>query len=132
MLDAAVARLYQAALGRLSIKSGLYQLSWLCALMMPICFFAAYAFRDYDHAIVIGLLMLGGSPLVVTLLIAIGYSILSPDRLQSEDFQLRQHSLHLLQGKKRHEVVDAEAVIAIANPVLAAQELPPADEGAAE
>jgi hypothetical protein len=127
MLDEAARRHLQSAISRLSVKSALYQLSWLCGTMTPLCFAAAYVFRDYDHAIVVWLLRLGAAPLLITLGIAIGFAIFSPARLQSEDFQLRQHSLQLLQGRHRPEVIDADAVVAIANPELSRPPLPPAE-----
>jgi hypothetical protein len=111
-------QLLQSALGRLSVKSALVPFLWLCVTMTPVCFFAAYEFRMYDREITVWLLRLGATPPLVTLLIGLGFSIFKPALLQSEDYQLRAQSLQLLQGRKRHEVIDPDAVIALANPVL--------------
>jgi hypothetical protein len=112
----ATARYIDGALDRLAVKSALYPLCWLCATMTPICFIAAYYFRDYDATIVKALLALGAAPLITTLLIALGFAIFDPTRLQSEDFQIRQRSLQLIQGRGQPEIIDVEAVVAIANP----------------
>ena len=111
-------QLLHAALGKLSVRGALHQLCWMCATVGVIFCVFAYLFRDYDHQIVVGLLIVAAMPVLVTLLIAIGFAIFSPSRLQSEDFQIRQHSLQLLQGKDRPTVIDAEAVVALANPSL--------------
>jgi hypothetical protein len=132
--SAAAGQYFQAALGRLSVKSALNPFLWLCITMTPTCFVAAYFFRDYDHVIVEWLLGLGALPLVVTLLIGSGFAIFNASRLQSENFQIRQQSLQLLQGRERLEVIDADAVVAIAttNPVSPLPALPAGDGGQQE
>jgi hypothetical protein len=69
------------------------------------------------------LLILGSMPAVVTACVGIGFAISKPEKLQSEDYQLRQQSLQLLQGVNEPIVIDA--VTAITNPKLLS---PPDDD----
>jgi hypothetical protein len=82
---------------------------------MPICFSAAYAFRDFPFLCTV-LVLLGCLPLVVACLGFIGLAIYRPEKLQSEEYQLRHESLQLIQQKAGHLPMVPTSLTAIANP----------------
>lgn len=64
------------------------------------------------------ILAVGGCPIALTCGVGLMFAIKSPEKLQSEDFQLRQQSLQILQGAQGGQILDAQALIAITNPAL--------------
>ena len=88
---------------------------WLCALTTPMCFIAAYQFRDIDT--VRNWLLIGGFvPIAVACLSFIGFALFKPEKLQSDDYQLRHESLQLIQQKSGRLSVTPASIDAIANP----------------
>jgi hypothetical protein len=87
----------------------------LSTIFLVSCLPAAYLFREYPF-----LLYLFGVtaifPGVVTTFMGIGFAIFKTDELRSEDYQLRHHSLQIIQQQKGRIPIDATALIAIANP----------------
>jgi len=92
------------------------------------CFVAAYVFRE--DTTVRGWLLLGGFlPIAVACTVFIGFAIFKPDKLQSEDYQIRHESLTLILQKGVAAPIDPATIRAIANPVRPALEAPPEDKG---
>jgi hypothetical protein len=110
---------------RLQVRSALNPLLWLTAVTTPACLYAAFAFRS-ETAIAIGLLILCAAPVLATIGIAVFFAVKSPEKLQSEDYQLRHETLQLVQAKAGHLAVDPTSLQAIANP---AHQLPPQRNG---
>lgn len=105
----------EAATRRLRVRSALNPILWLCAISMPLCFAAAYLFRD--NAIVAdALLLFGCCPLLVACATFVGFAIFSPEKLQSEEYQIRHESLQLIQQKSGRLSVLPASITAIANP----------------
>jgi Zn-dependent protease with chaperone function len=99
-------------------SSALNPALWLCAIVLPVCFVAAYWFRD-DHVLVYILIGLGSLPILLSIGGFIYFAIKQPERLQSEDYQIRHESLQLIQQKSVDATVipyDAINAIATANP----------------
>lgn len=115
MMD--VARVAQAAAGRLTVRSALNPLLWLCGIVAVPAVVAATKVTN-DRPLMWALLIIAGLVIGTTCGIAILFAWKSPEKLQSEDFQLRQQSLNLLQGKTGTHVIDAVTIIA--NPAAAA------------
>lgn len=109
----------QSAASRLIVRSALNPLLWLCGVVGIPCFVLAGMFRE-DRFLMGAFVLAGFVPLVVTSFIALRFAMRSPEKLQSEDYQLRQQSLQILQTATGGEIIDAQAVIAIANPALPA------------
>jgi hypothetical protein len=105
----------ELATKRLRVRSALNPILWLCAIAMPICFIAAYAFRGLP-GISATLICLGGLPLVVACLAFVGFAIFKPDKLQSEEYQIKHESLQLIQQKAGRLTVSRTSLTAIANP----------------
>ena len=106
----------QRASQRIRVKSALNPMLWLCALITPICFVAAWKFLDYQ-TICTTLIIVGVIPVVVTCLGFAGFAIFKPDKLQSEDYQIRHEALQIIQQKTGQMVVDPTSLHAITNPV---------------
>jgi hypothetical protein len=70
-----------------------------------------------DRELMWVLLVVGFLPIALTSGIGLRFALRMPEKLQSEDYQLRQQSLQMLQGAEGGPIVDAEAIVAIANPV---------------
>src|SRR2546426_10718744 len=91
-------RTWQTAGQRLRVKSALNPILWLCAISSPMCIWAAYLFRETPairNAFVVASLV----PIAVACLVFLGFAIFRPEKLQSEDYQLRHESLQLIQQK---------------------------------
>jgi hypothetical protein len=78
--------------GIVRVRNALNPLLWATATMFPAGVGAAYLFRD-DAALKYALLAFGASPGVLMLAAYIFYMFRDPDRLQSEEFVLRQREL---------------------------------------
>ena len=110
-------RLWSSAGQRLRVRSALNPILWLCAIGTPICLFAASSFRDVT-AIRDACLVVGLAPIAVACLAFIGFALWRPEKLQSEDYQLRHESLQLIQQKTGQIAVDPASIEAIANPAV--------------
>jgi len=107
---------------RLRVRSALNPMLWLTAIVTPTCFAAAYALRDHPTILAV-LIAIGAAPILLTC-VGFGYFALTkPEKLQSEDYQLRHQALQMIQEQTGHGVIDLSSVTAIANPGVSA--LPP-------
>lgn len=88
---------------------------WLCAIAMPICFLSAYAFRNI-LGLSIAFVCIGGFPLLVACLAFVGFAIFKPEKLQSEEYQIKHESLQLIQQKAGRLTVAPTSLTALANP----------------
>ena len=122
-----IAKSAQSAARRLRVRSALNPMLWLTGIATPLCLGAAFAFGEVP-IIQWVLVAVGLLPVVTTCLGFAYFAITKPDKLQSEDYQLRHESLQLLQTKSGHTAIDPTAVSAIANPIL--QALPASKEEA--
>jgi hypothetical protein len=84
---------------RLTVKSALNPLLWLCGIVMPLSLAAAFYFdRSETLRVFCGPLVYVALGLVIlTALAGLYLVIFRPDKLQSEDYQLRQQALLLIQ-----------------------------------
>lgn len=116
MNSSKLASVFADAGQRLQVRSALNPMLWLCAIATPTCLLAAYVFRD--TADLRGWLVAGGlAPIVVACLGFTGFAIFRPEKLQSEEYQLRHQSLTLIEQKGSAFAVDPASIEAIANPV---------------
>ena len=126
MLEAWIESTRRAAQS-LRVRSALNPMLWLTAIAMPTCLAGAYLFREAP-AVAAGLVFVATIPVLVTCAGFAYFATQSPEKLQSEDYQIRHESLQLIQAKSGAIVVDTTSIAAIANPAMAA--LPGAKEGA--
>lgn len=105
----------QIAATKLHVKSALNPLLWLTGIATPLCFGGAYIFRTYSPVFEI-LALTGISPIVVTCFGFCYFAIFKPEKLQSEDFQIRHESLQLIQQKSGEIAIMASSLEQIVNP----------------
>lgn len=109
-------RIAQSAAEKLRVRSALNPALWLCAIATPTCLSFAYVFRDIPD--VRGWLLAGGLfPIMVACLCFVGFAIFRPDKLQSEEYQIRHESLQLIQQKSGRITISTASIEAIANPM---------------
>ncbi len=99
---------------------------WLTGIATPLCLGGALLVPGTPFAWV--LVALGALPILPA---CVGFAYFArkhPEKLQSEDYQLRHETLQLIQAKTGYISVDPTSIAAIANPAHAA--LPPGSEGA--
>src|SRR5262249_10845562 len=88
---------------------------WLCAIATPTCITGAYLFRENVSLSSI-LLLFGLLPILITCCGFIVFAIFKPEKLQSEDYQIRHESLQIIQQKGGRIVIPPTSIEAIANP----------------
>ena len=81
--------------GSLSVKSALNPILWLCAIIDAPCFVLFFFMENIPF----WLILLAFLPVSVALFGFIYFLICDPDKLQSEEYQLRKRSLELIQQK---------------------------------
>lgn len=80
---------------------------WLTAVATPVSFGFAWL-AGFETAAGVFLLGLGCLPVISAIIAYAGYSIVNADRLQSEEFQIKQQELRLVE--KQGTVLDLTAV----------------------
>ena len=100
---------------RIRVRSALNPMLWLCATMTPTLLYAAYQFQE-NRFVCIVLIISGLVPLSVTCCGFVGFAIFKPEKLQSEDYQLRHESLQIIQQKAGRMAMDSTSLEGIANP----------------
>ena len=98
---------------RLQVRSALNPLLWLCAISTPLTL--GYSYFS-SGSIQIVLLMIGALPIVCACGAYIYWMIVAPDRLHSEDYQLKRQALQMIHEKGARVGILASSVIAITNP----------------
>ncbi len=106
----------QSAAKTLNVKSALNPLLWLTAISTPVCFGGAYLFKDTSpiFEILAGTAIL---PIFITCLGFCYFAIVKPEKLQSEDYQIRHESLQFLQQKSGDVNVPTTSLEQIINPM---------------
>lgn len=82
----------------LHVRSALNPLLWLTGIAMPVCLTFAYVFRDYPFFLYL-LVIVGLLPIAITCVGFLYFAWVRPEKLQSEDYQIRHESLQLIQEK---------------------------------
>ncbi|MFY9970383.1 MAG: hypothetical protein WBQ45_25140 [Roseiarcus sp.] len=94
------------------VQNALNPLLWVLAIAAPICWIAAYMFRD-DPILKYGFAGLGALPIVAALVAYFLYFFLDRDRLQSEEFVLKERALQLKYRQEASaEIINAAREIA--------------------
>jgi hypothetical protein len=94
------------------VQNALNPLLWVLAISAPICWIAAYMFRD-DPILKYGFAGLGALPIVASLVACFLYFFLDRDRLQSEEFVLKERALQLKYRQEASaEIINAAREIA--------------------
>jgi hypothetical protein len=110
----------QAAVTHLRVRSALNPMLWLSVMMALLCFVTAYLFRD--DPFLRTLLAVGGLvPAAFTCVHATYFVFWKPEKLQSEDYQIRQQALALVFQKGVIPKGQLPPLDSILNPPAAAQ-----------
>lgn len=88
-------RSFTSRAGVVRVRNALNPLLWLCGLVTPTCWIAAYFFRD-DPVLKYLLFGLGALSILSALVAYFVLMFRDPDRLQSEEFILRQQELLII------------------------------------
>lgn len=110
-----VGQIAQTAAEKLHVRSALNPALWLCAIATPTCLLFAYVFRDVPE-VRVWLLAVGLLPVIIACVGFLGFAIYRPEKLQSEEYQIRHESLQLIQQKSGRIVLSTTSIEAIANP----------------
>jgi len=102
--------------GKLSVKSALNPILWLCAII-TIPSLIAVPFIDETP---IWLIILIIAPVLTSVVGFLFLLLFDRDKLQSEEYQLKKRSLELIQNKGQDKpmIVEAKEIEAIVNPEL--------------
>ncbi|MBA6222826.1 hypothetical protein H4J51_01650 [Colwellia sp. MB02u-18] len=88
---------------------------WLTGISTPICFSGAYIFQNSSPVFEI-LISVGTFPIISACLGFIFFAIFKPEKLQSEDYQIRHESLQIIQQKSGSIELPSVSLENIANP----------------
>ncbi len=113
----------QSAALKVRVRSALNPVLWLAALMTPTCFGFALAF---DGGVRLAMIIFGATPIATACAGFAYFALCDPDKLQSEDYQLRKMALELIEEKGSRVPIEPASVEAITNPLH--RGLPPATE----
>ncbi len=109
-----ISQITKSLLGQIHVRSSaLNPLLWLAALGGLLCFPAAYFMSDYAG----WLLSIGAICVLSPIPAYIYFAFKDPNRLQSEEYQLQQQQIQLMQGREKVEVITANQEL-IPNPAL--------------
>ena len=90
--------------GVIRVRNAMNPLLWLSPTSATICWIVAYIFRD-DAILKYGLVGLGALPLVASIVAYFLYFFLDRDRLQSEEFVLKQREISIIERKGRPPIM---------------------------
>jgi len=102
--------------GTVRVRTALNPILWLTAVVTPTSFFAAWL-AGFDTTIGACLVGLGASPVLVAVASFVWFALQDPDRLQSEEYLLRQREIHIL-SKSGEVLVSSETGGLEPNPLL--------------
>jgi hypothetical protein len=122
-----LSRMSQGATAGVSVRSALNPLLKLCAIATPSCLTAAYFFRA--NAIVMGALVVTAMLPIYAVCAAYWYFAgRQPERLQSEEFQLRHEAVQLIHTRSFDSSLDQTVLAQIATAPLHHLEAGPGKE----
>jgi hypothetical protein len=107
-----------SAAGKLRVKSALNPMLWLCAIVSLPCFILAYLFAGIEPLASV-LVYVGAGPVVATIIGFLYFMMFAPEKLQSEEYQIRHETLELIKQKGSAVEISPSSLEAIANPVHA-------------
>jgi hypothetical protein len=109
----------RTAAASLRVKSALNPMLWLCGMVSLPSFTLAYFVRDYGTLSTV-LIVVGSLPVAANIVGFFYFMIRSPERLQSEEYQIRQATLDLIKSKGSPFEILPSSLEAISNPVIVA------------
>jgi hypothetical protein len=92
--DLSLRRVFDRA-ATVHVRNVLNPLLWLTAVVMPASFIAAWA-AGFQTLLGALLVVLGAIPALASVIAYMIFAFRDPDRLQSEEYRLRQRAIHFL------------------------------------
>jgi hypothetical protein len=109
----------QSAASQLRVKSALNPMLWMCGIVSLPCYVLAYfSYASGFHDLGMAFVYIGSVPIVGTVLGFFYFGIVSPEKLQSEEYQLRHETIELIKQKGSAIEISPSSLEAIANPTL--------------
>lgn len=105
-----------SAATHLRVKSALNPMLWLCGIVSLPCFILGYVVHGIEPLATM-LVYIGAAPIVATIFGFLYLMVKAPEKLQSEDYQIRHETLELIKQKGTTVEVSASSLDAIANPI---------------
>jgi hypothetical protein len=106
----------QTAVSRLRVRSALNPMLWLCGIISLPCLAAAFLAHGIEPIATI-LAICGVTPIAITCVLAMYFAVFRPEKLQSEEYQIRHEALELIKEKGSRVEISPASLEVIANPV---------------
>jgi len=107
----------RSAAVQLHVRSAINPMLWESALVSLPCFGFSYLFKS-DAVLSDALLVVGTLPILAAVGGYIYFSIVAPERLQSEDYQLKHEALEIIKQKGTDIEVLPSSIEAISDPAV--------------
>lgn len=104
----------QHAASRLRVKSALNPMLWLCGIVSLPCY--GLAFLLGEGALSIAFVVIGSTPIAATICGFFYFMLVAPEKLQSEEYQIRHEAMELIKQKGTSVEISPVSVEAVANP----------------
>jgi len=105
----------QSAASKLLVKSALNPMLWLCGIISTFCYGMAYFARGIEPLATV-LVYVGSAPIVATIIGFFYFMIFAPEKLQSEEYQIRHETLEFIRQKGSSIEISPSSLEAITNP----------------
>jgi hypothetical protein len=105
----------QSAVTSLRVKSALNPMLWMCGIVSLPCFVLSYLAHGIEPLATM-LVYVGTAPILVGLIGFLYFMIYAPEKLQSEDYQIRHETLELIRQKGTTLEISPSSLNVIANP----------------
>jgi|SRR5712671_5513632 len=119
-----LSKLAENATARLRVRSALNPILWLALIAAVTCIPLALAFEGVLQTVIV---CAGITPIGVACICYVVFMFRDPDRLHSEDYQLRKQALEMVQEKGSPIKVEVTSIAALANPF--SREIGSSEEG---
>jgi hypothetical protein len=111
----------QSAATKLSVKSALNPLLWLCAIVSAPCFaLATLMALIHSELFILSCILcaIGSVPILTGCVVGIRLAFFDPDKLQSEDYQIRQQAMEIIKQKGSPIEMIESSLEAMVNPAI--------------
>ncbi|MFP2380887.1 hypothetical protein [Enterobacter ludwigii] len=113
----------QSSIEKVTVKNVLNPMLWICGLIsLPSLLIIFYAERELSWVFSFAAI----APITAAIMFYAYFAIRSPDRLQSEGYQLKKQALELIEEKGSLGPVDVRSLEVISNPEIISLDARPA------
>lgn len=106
----------QSAVSQLRVRSALNPMLWLCGIIsIPSAMLAIFA--GGAEPVTTILMCLAVAPVAATIVGFLYFAVFKPEKLQSEEYQIRRQTLELIKEKGSNIAISPASLEAIATPI---------------